>query len=63
MPGSRHCPVPGDRRPRNRRRPRGDRLLYGERARTSVGLIDEVVDGGWGVAGTVLTATMLNGKA
>ena len=36
--------------------------LYGERARpTTVVLIDEVVDGGWGVAGNVLTAAMLNG--
>ncbi|MFV2196801.1 tautomerase family protein [Nocardiopsis sp. LOL_012] len=36
--------------------------LYGERARaTTVVLVDEVVDGGWGVAGNVLTAAMLNG--
>ncbi|GCD93155.1 4-oxalocrotonate tautomerase family protein [Embleya hyalina] len=36
--------------------------IYGERARaTTVVLIDEVVDGGWGVAGNVLTAAMLNG--
>lgn len=34
--------------------------IYGERARpTTVVLIDEVVDGGWGVAGNVLTAEML----
>ncbi|WP_439680994.1 4-oxalocrotonate tautomerase family protein [Embleya sp. MST-111070] len=38
--------------------------IYGERARsTTVVLIDEVVDGGWGVAGSVLTAAMLNGDA
>ena len=38
--------------------------IYGERARpTTVVLIDEVVDGGWGVAGNVLTAAMLNGAA
>ncbi|MBT3154229.1 4-oxalocrotonate tautomerase family protein [Streptomyces sp. CHD11] len=36
--------------------------IYGERARpTTVVLVDEVVDGGWGVAGHVLTAAMLNG--
>lgn len=36
--------------------------IYGERARaTTVVLVDEVPDGGWGVAGTVLTAAMLNG--
>lgn len=36
--------------------------IYGERARaTTVVLVDEVVDGGWGVAGNVLTADMLNG--
>lgn len=36
--------------------------IYGERARpTTVVLIDEVVDGGWGVAGNILTAAMLNG--
>ena len=36
--------------------------IYGERARaTTVVLVDEVVDGGWGVAGNVLTAAMLNG--
>lgn len=38
--------------------------IYGERARpTTVVLVDEVVDGGWGVAGNVLTAAMLNGDA
>jgi 4-oxalocrotonate tautomerase len=37
--------------------------ILGERARpTTVVLIDEVVDGGWGVAGKVLTAEMLNSK-
>lgn len=35
--------------------------LYGERARAStVVLVDEVIDGGWGVGGHVLTADMLN---
>lgn len=35
--------------------------IYGERARaTTVVLVDEVVDGGWGVGGNVLTAEMLN---
>ena len=34
--------------------------IYGERARaTTVVLVDEVVDGGWGVGGNVLTAEML----
>ncbi|AZM58927.1 MULTISPECIES: tautomerase family protein [unclassified Streptomyces] len=38
--------------------------IYGERARaTTVVLVDEVVDGGWGVAGNVLTAAMLNGHS
>ncbi|WP_129843219.1 4-oxalocrotonate tautomerase family protein [Streptomyces sp. RFCAC02] len=38
--------------------------IYGERARpTTVVLVDEVADGGWGVAGTVLTAAALNGDA
>ncbi|GGP85847.1 4-oxalocrotonate tautomerase family protein [Saccharothrix coeruleofusca] len=38
--------------------------IYGERARaTTVVLVDEVPDGGWGVAGNVLTAAMLNGDA
>ncbi|MEU6284251.1 4-oxalocrotonate tautomerase family protein [Streptomyces sp. NPDC047028] len=36
--------------------------IYGERARpTTVVLVDEVTDGGWGVAGHVLTAAILNG--
>jgi 4-oxalocrotonate tautomerase len=35
--------------------------LYGERARpTTVVLVEEVADGGWGVAGGVLTAAVLN---
>lgn len=34
--------------------------IYGERARAStVVLVDEVVDGGWGVGGNVLTTEML----
>ena len=34
--------------------------IYGERARaTTVVLVDEVIDGGWGVGGNVLTAEML----
>ncbi|WAX81853.1 4-oxalocrotonate tautomerase family protein [Streptomyces sp. KMM 9044] len=38
--------------------------IYGERARpTAVVLVDEVADGGWGVAGNVLTAAVLNGDA
>ncbi|OLT31362.1 4-oxalocrotonate tautomerase [Actinomadura sp. CNU-125] len=38
--------------------------IYGERARaTTVVLVDEVVDGGWGVGGNVLTADMLNGES
>jgi 4-oxalocrotonate tautomerase len=36
--------------------------LYGERARaTTMVLVDEVVDGGWGIGDHVLTAAMLNG--
>ncbi len=36
--------------------------IYGERARaTTVVLVDEVADGGWGVGGQVLTAALLNG--
>lgn len=36
--------------------------IYGERARaTTVVLVDEVADGGWGVGGHVLTAAVLNG--
>lgn len=35
--------------------------IYGDRARaTTVVLVDEVVDGGWGVGGHVLTAALLN---
>ena len=35
--------------------------IYGARARaTTVVLVDEVIDGGWGVGGHVLTAEMLN---
>lgn len=38
--------------------------IYGERVRpTTVVLVEEVPDGGWGVTGTVLTAAMLNGDA
>ncbi|MBK3623436.1 tautomerase family protein [Streptomyces asoensis] len=38
--------------------------IYGERARpNTLVLIDEVVDGGWGFGGTVLTAALLNGDA
>ena len=34
--------------------------VYGERARaTTLVLVDEVVEGGWGLGGTVLTAEML----
>jgi 4-oxalocrotonate tautomerase len=34
--------------------------VYGDRARANVlVLIDEVVDGGWGLGGNVLTAEML----
>ena len=36
--------------------------LYGERARANTMiLVDEVVDGGWGMGDHVLTAAMLNG--
>ncbi|WIX88212.1 tautomerase family protein [Amycolatopsis sp. DG1A-15b] len=36
--------------------------IYGEAARRNVlVLVDEVVDGGWGIGGTVLTAAMING--
>ncbi len=35
--------------------------VFGERARaTTMVLVDEVVDGGWGIGGRVLTAAMLN---
>lgn len=38
--------------------------IYGERARpTTVVLVDEVLDGGWGVSGNVLTAEMLTDDA
>lgn len=38
--------------------------VYGERARaTTMILIDEVVDGGWGIGDHVLTTAMLNGTA
>ncbi|MBU5945626.1 tautomerase family protein [Streptomyces griseoincarnatus] len=38
--------------------------IYGDRARaTTVVLVDEVVDGGWGVGGHVLTPALLNGDA
>lgn len=38
--------------------------LYGERARaTTVVLVEEVGDGGWGVGGAVLTAAMLRQSA
>ena len=38
--------------------------IYGERARaTTVVLFTKVADGGWGVAGDVLTAALLNGDA
>ncbi|KUN89013.1 4-oxalocrotonate tautomerase [Streptomyces bungoensis] len=38
--------------------------IYGERARPhTLVLIDEVVDGGWGFGGTVLTAAMLDEDA
>ena len=34
--------------------------VYGERARaTTLVVIDEVVDGGWGIGGNILTAEML----
>ncbi|QDP94705.1 4-oxalocrotonate tautomerase [Microlunatus elymi] len=36
--------------------------LYGEVARpNTLVIVDEVVDGGWGIGGTVLTAAMLKG--
>jgi 4-oxalocrotonate tautomerase len=38
--------------------------IYGEVARRNVlVLVDEVVDGGWGIGGTVLTAEMITGDA
>jgi 4-oxalocrotonate tautomerase len=37
--------------------------VYGERARANtMVLVDEVVEGGWGIGGHVLTAAMLNGE-
>jgi 4-oxalocrotonate tautomerase len=34
--------------------------IYGERARaTTLVIVEEVTDGGWGIGGTVLTADML----
>jgi 4-oxalocrotonate tautomerase len=36
--------------------------LYGEQARpNTMVLVDEVVDGGWGIGGNVLTRAMLEG--
>jgi 4-oxalocrotonate tautomerase len=36
--------------------------LYGEVARpNTLILVDEVIDGGWGIGGQILTADMLNG--
>jgi 4-oxalocrotonate tautomerase len=36
--------------------------IYGERARpTTMVLVEEVADGGWGIGDNVLTAAMLNG--
>ncbi|MFI6575519.1 tautomerase family protein [Nocardiopsis sp. NPDC050513] len=38
--------------------------IYGEQARpTTVVLVDEVVDGGWGVAGNVLTLAKIQAMA
>ncbi|WP_406118821.1 tautomerase family protein [Streptomyces sp. NBC_00989] len=38
--------------------------LYGERARaTTMVLIEEVPDGGWGISGNVLTLAMLGDEA
>ncbi|MEU3985384.1 tautomerase family protein [Streptomyces sp. NPDC026672] len=38
--------------------------IYGEAARpNTLVVVEEVVDGGWGFGGTVLTAAMLNGEA
>ena len=37
--------------------------VYGEQARpNTLVLVDEVVDGGWGIGGNVLTTAMLNPK-
>ncbi|MDH6118483.1 4-oxalocrotonate tautomerase family protein [Kitasatospora sp. GAS204B] len=36
--------------------------IYGERARnTTMVLVEEVADGGWGISGNVLTLAMLGG--
>ncbi|MEU3255539.1 4-oxalocrotonate tautomerase family protein [Streptomyces sp. NPDC006997] len=38
--------------------------LFGERARaTTMVLVEEVADGGWGIGGTVLTRAMLTADA
>jgi 4-oxalocrotonate tautomerase len=38
--------------------------IYGERARnTTMVLVEEVPDGGWGIAGGVLTLAVLGGEA
>jgi 4-oxalocrotonate tautomerase len=38
--------------------------LWGEEARpTTMVLVDEVVDGGWGIGGDVLTLAKLQGRA
>jgi 4-oxalocrotonate tautomerase len=38
--------------------------IYGERARnTTMVLVEEVPDGGWGISGNVLTLAMLGGAA
>jgi 4-oxalocrotonate tautomerase len=37
--------------------------IYGEAARpNTLIIVDEVVDGGWGIGGTILTPAMLNGE-
>jgi 4-oxalocrotonate tautomerase len=37
--------------------------VYGDRARpNTLVLVDEVVDGGWGIGGGVLTAAVLTGR-
>ncbi|MFH9353100.1 tautomerase family protein [Kitasatospora sp. NPDC017646] len=38
--------------------------IYGERARhTTMVLVEEVADGGWGISGNVLTLAVLGGAA
>jgi 4-oxalocrotonate tautomerase len=38
--------------------------VYGERARaTTLVVVEEVTDGGWGIGGNILTAAMLNGES